>query len=354
MKKLLLSFFLLVGSQGAFSQHYFKVPASTNKVEFNFCHANQNVIYDQYLKVLDSQIARLTYGLDFEISIKSPDYKIRSYTKSLLDLVVKRIFVDELKRQFNVIHLNSRFGDGVKPNIKLNSPKVFNLDDLKIDIHSSFKSVLNNAIRDHKKQTIPRHILEEFKKELVQELVAEFAKSAYKAIGSGLVAKIIAGTLLTELAKGVGKAALMSFGAAVIKGAVKGTILSILTAPLYGARKPPETIWRKIYTKHPELILNPEWMKEAGSPDHPWWTHCASLLRHTESLEKTLQKILTNEESEFIRNMTEINEMRDPEVVRQEELYRYQNRATPRDNTYVRPVMINVPKTINTPAWAFK
>jgi hypothetical protein len=121
-----------------------------------------------------------------------------------------------------------------------------------------------------------------------------------------------------------------------------------------GARKPPETIWREIYSKHPELILNPEWMKEAGSPDHPWMTHCASLMRKTASLEKALSRILTEEEGEFIRKMTEINEMRDPEEVRQEELYSYQSRATVRDNTYVKPAVVKFPKTLNTPAWAFK
>jgi hypothetical protein len=71
-------------------------------------------------------------------------------------------------------------------------------------------------------------------------------------------------------------------------------------------------------------------------------------------LEKALSQILTQQESEFIRNMTEINEMRDPEEVRQEELYRYQFRVTPRDNTYVKPAINPRPKTLNAPKWALK
>jgi hypothetical protein len=353
MRNIIFSFCVLLFSQGVMAQSYFKIPQSTNRIEYNYCHSNQNVIYDQFLKVLDSQISRLVYGLDEE-SIRSPEYKIIAYKKSLLDLIVKKIFVEELKRQFNINQLNSLFGNGIKPKQAMRNGKIFNLDELKIDVHSSIQVALTKAISNRKKQTLPRHMIEEFKKELIKELIQEFAKSAYKAVGSGLVAKVIAGTLVTELAKGLSRAALMSFGAAVIKGAVKGTILSILTAPLMGARKPPETIWREIYSKHPELILNPEWMKEAGSPDHPWMTHCASLMRKTASLEKALSRILTEEEGEFIRKMTEINEMRDPEEVRQEELYRYQSRATVRDNTYVKPAIVKFPKTLNTPAWAFK
>ena len=340
--------------QGAHAQNYFKVPEKKNLIEYQYCQSNQNVIYDQFLKVLDSQISRLVYGLDIEESSRTPEYKLIAYKKSLLDLIVKKIFIEELRRQFNINQLNSLFGRGVRPRQAMVNGKIFNLDDLKIDVHSSIQRTLSKAIRDHKKHTLPHHIIEEFKKELIKELIQEFAKSAYKAVGSGLVAKVIAGTLVTELSKGLGRAALMSFGAAVIKGAVKGTILSILTAPLMGARKPPETIWRQIYTKHPELILNPEWMKEAGSPDHPWMTHCASFLRHSEGLEKALTIILKNEESEFLRNMTEINEMRDPEEVRQEELYRYQFRVTPRDNTYVKPAINPKPKTLNIPKWALK
>jgi len=354
MKKILFSFCLLLTFQGANAQNYFKVPENKNLVEYKYCHANQNVIYDQFLKVLDSQISRLVYGIDFEESSQTPEYKLIAYKKSLLDLIVKKIFVEELRRQFNINQLNSIFGDGIRPKQAMRNGKIFNLDDLKIDVHSSIQTALSKAIRDHKKHTIPHHIIEEFKKELIKELIQEFAKSAYKAVGSGLVAKVIAGTLVTELAKGLGRAALMSFGAAVIKGAVKGTILSILTAPLMGARKPPETIWREIYSKYPELILNPEWMREAGSPDHPWMTHCASLLRKTKSLEKALSQILTQQESEFIRGMTEINEMRDPEEVRQEELYRYHGRSTPRDNTYVKPAINPKPKTLNPPKWALK
>jgi len=228
------------------------------------------------------------------------------------------------------------------------------LENLKIDVNNYLNNSLAKAIKDHKNNTIPHHILEEFKKDLIKDLIKEFAKSAFKSVGSGFVAKVVAGTISSEIAKGMSKAALMSFGASVIKGAVRGTIITILTAPLLGARKPPETIWREIYSKYPELILNPEWMNEAGSPDHPWMTHCASLLRQSESLEKALHKILTEEEAEFIRSMTEINEMRDPEEIRREEILNNPRNIIQRDNTYVRPVVPAYTKPKEVPFWAKK
>lgn len=354
MKKTLSILALALTTQVAFGQKYFSRPESSGRVEFIHCHKNQNVIYDRYLKVLDSQIARLVYGLDFEISAQTPSYKIESYKAHLLDLIVKRLFVEELKRQFNINKLNNLYGTGDRSQVHDFHGKVFDLDHIKIDPNTYINNALTKAIQDNKNNTIPHNILQNFKKDLVKELISKFAKSAYKAVGNGLVAKIIAGTVTAELAKSMTRAALMSFGASVIKGAVKGSIISILTAPLYGSRKPPETIWREIYSKYPELILNPEWMKEAGSPDHPWLTHCASLQRQTESLEKTLHKILVSEETDFIAKMTEINEMRDPEEVRKEIMYTNSHYIAQRDNTYVKPIVPVHVKPKEPPFWTQK
>ena len=354
MKKTISILALALTTQVAFGQKYFSRPESSGRVEYIHCHKNQNVIYDRYIKVLDSQIARLVYGLDFEISVQSPSYKIESYKSHLLDLIVKRLFVEELKRQFNINKLNDIYGTGNRSLVHDFHGKVFDLDHIKIDPNTYINNALTRAIQDNKNNTIPHNILQNFKKDLVKELISQFAKSAYKAVGNGLVAKIIAGTVTAELAKSMTRAALMSFGASVIKGAVKGSIISILTAPLYGARKPPETIWREIYSKHPELILNPEWMKEAGSPDHPWMTQCASLQRQTESLEKALYKILVNEETDFMRIMADINEMRDPEEVLREEMFSNSHYIAQRDNTYVKPVIPAYAKAKEAPFWAKK
>jgi hypothetical protein len=352
MKKVFTVLALTLTTQVAFGQKYFTVPENKNKVEYVYCQKNQNVIYDQYIRLIDSQIARLVYGLDYETSIKSPDYKLTAYKALLVDLIIKRLFVDELKRQFNISKLNNIYGTGSQAGFKNFQGKIFDLEKIQIDIDSFVNKSLSKAISDHKRHTLPNHILDEFKKELIKGVIKNFAKSAYKTLGSGLIAKMIAGTASAEIAKNMTRSAFMSFGASVIKGAAQGTLLTLLTAPLMGGRKPPETIWREIYSKYPELILNPEWMTEAGSPDHPWMTHCASLLRQSESLEKALDKILTSEERNFKHSMATINEMRDPEEVQRDNLYQHNYYAAPRDNTYVKPIVRPQAQTEIIPFWA--
>ena len=70
----------------------------------------------------------------------------------------------------------------------------------------------------------------------------------------------------------------------IIKGAVKGAIISLILEPLYGQTTPKYYDWSQAVEKNSELLLNPQWMNEAGvgvsAPFTQWETHCRALKQY--------------------------------------------------------------------------
>jgi len=137
---------------------------------------------------------------------------------------------------------------------------------------------------------------------------------------------------------------MVTLGSEIFVSVGLGAVLNVLTFPLHAYRAPPESIWTDILRKNPEMIINPEWMRYAGSNDDPWYTHSYSLLRRTDEMEDIMDKLLKKEEQEFIKQVTSINKAKDykPEPT--------QKPFVAIDNTYVaKPRMIDLP-----PFWAMK
>jgi hypothetical protein len=173
----------------------------------------------------------------------------------------------------------------------------------------------------------------------------------FKAVGSGLLAKIV----IQGVSGAAVKSAVISMGSEIFVSAGTATILGILTFPLHAYRLPPETIWTDILEEHPELILNPEWMRYAGSSDDPWWTHAYSILRRTERMEEALEKFLNKEENEFKSRVIAIYKIKDlpkePKVSKGEEFQPEYFTKQPIDNTRVyRPIVF----IDALPGWAQK
>lgn len=341
MNKLIVITLLVLSTQFAYAQKYFKVSKDQNSRDFNQCQANHGVVFKEYLKVINSQMNRLVRGIDYEISREAPKLQIEAYKKQLIDIIIKRIVIQEMQKQLSSIKLATLMKD--YPPKKL----VFNTDHLYLNIDEEFQKILNEAFERTFLHAMGEYSLKRFQREILISVASTFATNAYKTVGKGLVAKIVAGTLGKEIAKGLTQKALMSFGSQVLKGTLRGGILAIITQPLYGGRKPPETLWVELLEKNPEFILNPEWMKLAKHPDEPWWTHCISLVRRTSSLERALTKFLKSEEADFMNRVRQISKMKPLEEPDFED-YPY---VVARDNTYVHRAL---PLEALTPFWALE
>ncbi len=338
--KAFITILALSFSFASFAQHRLKVPEGVyNLRSLKLAKSNHLIILGSYRSQIDSEIKRLATGIEYETGRKAPKLALRAYDNLMVDLLVKRIFVSELEKQLKPIDLDRDY--------KVEKPKkIFNTENIKIDLAKQVGIHLDQVLGDD--HNLGHHFLEEFKHHLIVDTVKHVAKDTFKAIGSGLLSKIV----VQGVSGAAVKSALISMGSEVFVSAGTATILSILTFPLHAYRLPPETIWTDILEEHPELILNPEWMRYAGSSDDPWWTHAYSILRRTERMEKALDTFIKKEEKEFKSRVTQISKFKElPSTSKAEELRPEFYTKQPVDNTRVyRPVILIDP----VPFWAQK
>lgn len=341
MKKL-ITFLALSLSISAFAQHRLKVPEGVINIRsLKLAKTNHLIILGSYRTQIDSEIKRLATGIEFESSRKAPKLALKSYDRLMIDLIVKRIFVTELENQLRPVDLDKDY--------KVEKPKkIFNTENIKIDLAKQIGVQLDQVLGEE--HNLGHHFLEEFKHHLIVDSVKHVGLETFKAIGSGLLAKMV----IQGVSGAAVKSAVISMGSEIFVSAGTATILGILTFPLHAYRLPPETIWTDILDKHPELILNPEWMRYAGSSDDPWWTHAYAILRRTERMEESLDKFLKKEESEFKSAVTQIYKIKDlSETVKDGSKldWKFEDSRPAVDNTYVyiQKVVIDP-----VPFWALK
>lgn len=339
----LIALLVLTLSFSSFAQNRFKVPAGQlNLRSLKLAKTNHLIILNSYRSQIDSEIKRLAKGIEYESSRKAPKLALKSYDRLMVDLIVKRIFVTELEKQLIPVDLDKDY--------KVEKPKkIFNTDAIKIDLSKQVNIQLDQVLGND--QNIGYYFLKDFKGRLIRETISTVAVQTYKAIGSGLLAKIV----VSGVSSAALKSAVISLGSEVFVSAGTGTILTILTFPLHAYRLPPETVWTDILEEHQELILNPEWMRYAGSSDDPWWSHAYAILRRTEQMEKRLSTFLKKEENEFKSRVVAIYKIKDipkePKASKGEELRLEQYYKQPVDNTRVyRPIIL----IDEVPFWAKK
>lgn len=329
--KLILVLTLLLSSTLGFTQTKFKVSDYKNRITdlapYKTLHQQ---ILRSYKSQIDSIISRLVTGIEYESGLKNNKLTVSLYEKMLVKLMVKRVFINELQNQLAPVDL-SKYAYNKK------GEKVFQTDKLKINLEKEITSQLDEIL---KKNTLGYHFINDLKIRIVRVTLIEASLDTFKAVGSGLLAQIVA--------QGVGgaafKTAMMSLGSEIFVSVGVGAILNILTFPLHAYRAPPESIWTDILRENPEMIINPEWMRYAGSSDDPWFTHAYSLLRRTKDMEKAMDTLLKKEEQEFIRQVTSIEKAKNFKVEST------QKPIVAVDNTYVaKPRLVDIP-----PFWALK
>lgn len=332
MKKIGLLLLLLISSQ-SFAQIKFSIPAVNNLTSLKNCSENHLLILRTFRGQLDSEITRLATGIDYETSLNPQAFWLSRYHQLMARLLIKRIFVSQLESQLKAIDLD-QFMKKPQPR------KVFNTDNLSLNLEKELISHLEQATA---KEFLPAYAIQDMKVNLVKSTASTLAVKTYQSVGSGLLTKIIAG----GVSKGVLKSATLSMGSQIFASAGRASLLSLLTLPLQAYRKPPELVWTEILHKNPELILNPEWMKLAGSVDDPWWSHAYAILRRTSNMERAFKALVTREESEFLETVRVISRMREFK----ETSFPTEPNRNGIDNTYVkRPVLVEDP----LPFWALK
>ncbi len=328
MKTLLL--ILVLSCNSLFANEIFTVKKNGNRFELDQCQKNHHRIFNVYINQLDSEIARLLWGVALESSGQTPQLKVSLYKSILSDLVIKRAVVAKMKAELKKISLDEYYG---KKSIH-NNDKVFNTDEIELEIEKGFGKTIDKAVEaNREKHGFKHHLLHEIKVELLKEIVIKLSGNTYRALGNGLVAKFLTGSVLKGVTAGMAEKALVSFGSHVLKGALFWTAVALVTGPLYGARHAPEQDWVDLLEKHPEFILNPEWMKEAGIHDRPWITHCDAITRKTDQMESILSNFVGKEEDDFLSSLSQVNAI-DLTPLEEESEFKNYNRIE-RDALYV-------------------
>lgn len=331
----LICFIILAFSASAFAQIKFKNPDTLNLKSLKSTKENHLLILRSYKKQIDSEVSRLVLGIEYETNGKSPKFRLDSYKRLLVQLLIKRIFLTELEKQLISVDIDKY--------IRQPQPRkpLFNTDSISLNLEHELGVHLESAA---KKESVGHYFLNDLKKNLIKSTLTTFAVKTYQSVGTGLLTKIIANGVSSAALK----SAVMSMGSKIFVSAGTASILSILTMPLQSYRLPPETIWTDILHKNPELIINPDWMKFAKTYDDPWYSHAYAILRRTNHMEKAFNTLMNKEEAEFqaqVRNIAKMVEFKKPE----EKIY---NPYAPKvDNTYVKkPLILEEP----APFWALK
>lgn len=333
--KNLIALLILVFATSALAQIKFVNPDSLNLKTLKSTKENHLLILRTYRNQIDSEIKRLVNGIEYETNGRAPKFKLDQYHNFLAQLLIKRIFLTELEKQLLPVDLDKyvRQPQPRKP--------LFNTDQISVNLEKELGSHLDTVVNV---KVLGHYFLNDLKKNLIKSTLTSLAIKTYQSVGTGLLTKIVANGVTSAALKST----VMSMGSKIFVSAGTASILSLLTLPLHGYRLPPETIWTDLLHDHPELIVNPDWMKHAKVYDDPWYSHAYAILRRTKHMERAFNTLMKKEESEFqsrVRFISGSNEYKKTED------YRYNPYAPKVDNTYVKkPLILDEP----APFWAIK
>jgi hypothetical protein len=277
----------------AMAQGLFQVSPDKNSRDLQSCLSNHRNLLTAIGLELNEEIRILSRGIIVEKTRNAPKSVIKRYRDVLNGLIFRKILIDDLGIQ------TARF-QARKESIAKN---ILNTDRINGDLKKKYLKVIAEA---GEPEGISAYVWDEFVGTLEFDAAWELTADVFEAIGSGLVMKVLRGTAV-KLTAGMVEKALISFASEVLVSTATETILAVLTEPLYGARSTPERMWLDILHEHPELMINPQWMNKAGSPDDPWSTHCFTILRNTRELEKIVLTYVKSSRAEMLQSIATIH-----------------------------------------------
>lgn len=328
-------FLLLLVSFASYGQVHFNVPKDKSLIR-NYQNTQDNHLFilKTYREQIESELKRLIEGIEYESGSQNLS-KTQSLKVYFSELILKNILIHELEKQLSAINLDQHLkSDKRKP--------VFNTQELTIDLQKEINSQLKSL---NQYGLISDYLLKDLRDIVVKETLMLAGKKVFQSIGSGLLTKIVT----QGISSAALKSAAISIGSELFTKVGRGMIISILTFPLHAYRLPPEHVWTDILKENPEIIINPEWMKYAGSKDEPWFSHGYALLRRTKVMEDRFNSLLHKEEQAFINRIQmimKIGPSYDNEFERNQRLG-----VAVRDATYVYKPKPYLP---SLPFWAIK
>ena len=274
---------VLLFSFPSLGQYLFKSSPEKSRLQ-NLADTKHNhlLILSMYKDQIDSEVRRIAEGIEFENSNKNLD-RVKKLNEYFLSILLKRMFISEIENQLKQADLDQAL---------IKKDTIFNTEAMKIDLVKEIGHHLDSSI---KPQHFPQHVIETFKSSLIDEALKALGKKIYKNLGKGLLKKI----LISGISNSMLKTVVMSIASEAFFEAGIGTVAHVLTLPLHGYKSTPEQSWLDVIKEHPEMIVNPEWMKYAGIDESPWYVHGYALLRHSDQMEKYFYTFLQNEEKEF-------------------------------------------------------
>jgi len=246
---------------------------------------HRSILYRHTFQVR-SQVDRLIRGIEIEKSRDAPKSKIHLLKQMLGRSIIKEYVLRDVIRQTNMAMYREPLASD--PKAAQFARDLINTDEIALDANIS-----------HHKSNPAAFLLHKYKDEVVVETFMDLGEELYHSVGNGTVVKIISGSYSLASFEG----ALISFGSNVLKGAGFSAAIGLIATPLTGARLSPEDLWLKMLSKRPELIVNPEWMNEAGSPDAPWFAHCLAIQRKEKAILNVVKTLNQSEESEFLNKI---------------------------------------------------
>ena len=299
--------------------------ATAATLNFSECLNDHKSILYRHAYQIQSQVDRLMYGISIEKSNGASEKKIRKLKNLLGKLIIKDYVIHDVIRQTNIaLHDEKLMAD----------PRSAYLVS---DIIDTDEIALNTDISNHKHNPAA-FLLHKYKDEVIFETFTDLGEEIYHSVGNGTVLRVIGGSYSLNSFR----TALISFGSNVLKGAGVSAAIGLVATPLTGARLSPEDFWLRMLEKRPELIVNPEWMNEAGSPDAPWFAHCSALAHKNKKIMEVVKTLNQNEENSFLYK-----------IAQYEKQYA-QKLNVPKVAAVADQTMVYAPKTLEqtVPLWA--
>lgn len=236
-------------------------------VDMTTCLPKQKTIIGNHSYQLKVQINKLLKGISYEISKGTDPGIIKAYKKLLTELVARSAYTTDLWHQISKVDPKN-----------MCAPFVFQENPVG---EASFQEALNKANEIAEEKEFSIAVTEKLKEDLVNDTF-KITKEETIKLAKQSVSNNALKTVLKISASGIARE--------IVAGAVKGVVVDLLMKPLYGAKVPEYSEWKDAMTEDVSLLLNPQWMDEAGisisAPSYQWVTHCRALDKYKDQMTK--------------------------------------------------------------------
>jgi hypothetical protein len=256
---------------------------------FSKTQEKQLKLMGSYLFVLKSQMARMIAGINYE-SYKNPQSRtVKYYQNYLGELMFQSAYIADLYYQLKKYDIDT-------------ACKAFAFKEVQIDRDDLIKR-LELAQFHGEKEGLISQVSQGIASAMVENVLQDVVMGTGRVIRNMIIQRAISGGI-----KALKNSVSTSMIRGVVIGAAKGVVIGFVIDQLKSGTIPPETTWMEIAGKNPELLLNPEWMRQAGvQTQMPWNVHIAAHRNKPERMESLKHSLLKRTKQMFIARVLELS-----------------------------------------------